>query len=197
MPTSCRLQPCRRIIGGRYGLSSKEFTPAMVKGIFDELAKPAPKNHFTIGIHDDVTHTSLAYDPGLLHGRSEDRARALLRTRFRRHGRRQQELHQDHRRRNSQLRAGLLRLRLQEVRLDDDIASALRTQPDSVDVPHHQASFVACHNFSFLEKMDVLEAAMPGRGLPAQFALSSRRSLGASLPKRRRKRSSARRSSST
>ena len=42
------------VIGGRYGLSSKEFTPAMVKGIFDELNKPAPKNHFTIGIDDDV-----------------------------------------------------------------------------------------------------------------------------------------------
>ncbi|MCB0157905.1 MAG: pyruvate:ferredoxin (flavodoxin) oxidoreductase, partial [Caldilineaceae bacterium] len=52
-----------RIIGGRYGLSSKEFTPAMVKGIFDEMAKEQPKNHFTIGIIDDVTHTSLDYDP--------------------------------------------------------------------------------------------------------------------------------------
>ncbi len=51
------------VIGGRYGLSSKEFTPAMVKGIFDELAKSAPKNHFTIGIEDDVTFTSLSYDP--------------------------------------------------------------------------------------------------------------------------------------
>ena len=52
-----------RIIGGRYGLSSKEFTPAMVKAVFDELKKPQPKNHFTVGIHDDVTHTSLDYDP--------------------------------------------------------------------------------------------------------------------------------------
>jgi len=51
-----------RIIGGRYGLSSKEFTPAMVRAIFDELKKEAPKNHFTIGINDDVTHTSLDYD---------------------------------------------------------------------------------------------------------------------------------------
>ena len=51
-----------RIIGGRYGLSSKEFTPAMVKSVFDELAKDKPKNHFTIGINDDVTHTSLEYD---------------------------------------------------------------------------------------------------------------------------------------
>ena len=52
-----------RVIGGRYGISSKEFTPAMVKGIFDKLKKPQPKNHFTIGIDDDVTHTSLSYDP--------------------------------------------------------------------------------------------------------------------------------------
>src|ERR1700694_2397660 len=45
-----------RVIGGRYGLSSKEFTPAMAKGIFDELKSSSPRNHFTIGIHDDVTH---------------------------------------------------------------------------------------------------------------------------------------------
>jgi pyruvate-ferredoxin/flavodoxin oxidoreductase len=51
-----------RIIGGRYGLSSKEFTPAMVRAVFDELLKKQPKNHFTIGINDDVTHTSLDYD---------------------------------------------------------------------------------------------------------------------------------------
>src|SRR5208283_1976414 len=51
-----------KIIGGRYGLSCKEFTPAMVKGVFDELKKPTPKNHFTVGINDDVSHTSLDYD---------------------------------------------------------------------------------------------------------------------------------------
>jgi pyruvate-ferredoxin/flavodoxin oxidoreductase len=51
------------IVGGRYGLSSKEFNPAMVKGIYDELLKEEPKNHFTIGINDDVSHTSLTYDP--------------------------------------------------------------------------------------------------------------------------------------
>lgn len=53
-----------RVVGGRYGLSSKEFTPAMVKGIFDELSKAKPKNHFTVGIIDDVTNTSIDYDPG-------------------------------------------------------------------------------------------------------------------------------------
>jgi pyruvate-ferredoxin/flavodoxin oxidoreductase len=51
------------VIAGRYGLSSKEFTPAMVKGVFDNLAKPAPKNHFTIGINDDLSGTSIDYDP--------------------------------------------------------------------------------------------------------------------------------------
>ena len=52
-----------RVIGGRYGLSSKEFTPAMVKAVLDEAGKAKPKNHFTVGIVDDVTHTSLEYDP--------------------------------------------------------------------------------------------------------------------------------------
>jgi pyruvate-ferredoxin/flavodoxin oxidoreductase len=52
-----------RVVGGRYGLSSKEFTPAMVKGVLDELTKERPKNPFTIGITDDVAHTSLDWDP--------------------------------------------------------------------------------------------------------------------------------------
>jgi pyruvate-ferredoxin/flavodoxin oxidoreductase len=51
-----------RVVGGRYGLASKEFTPAMVKGVFDELAAAKPRNHFTVGIVDDVTHTSLPWD---------------------------------------------------------------------------------------------------------------------------------------
>ncbi len=52
-----------RIIGGRYGLSSKEFTPAMCKAVYDEMTVKSPKNHFTVGIEDDVMHTSLRYDP--------------------------------------------------------------------------------------------------------------------------------------
>ena len=51
------------VIGGRYGLSSKEFTPAMAKGVFDHLRGEAPRNHFTVGIRDDVTHTSIDFDP--------------------------------------------------------------------------------------------------------------------------------------
>ena len=54
-----------KVIGGRYGLSSKEFTPAMVLGLFTEMTQAKPKNHFTLGIFDDVTHTSLEYDPNL------------------------------------------------------------------------------------------------------------------------------------
>ena len=57
-----KLSGMPRIIGGRYGLSSKEFTPAMIKGVFDEMKKDAPKNHFTVGINDDVCHTSIEYD---------------------------------------------------------------------------------------------------------------------------------------
>jgi pyruvate-ferredoxin/flavodoxin oxidoreductase len=52
-----------KVVGGRYGLSSKEFTPAMVKGVFDNLSRPNPQNHFTVGIVDDVTFTSIDYDP--------------------------------------------------------------------------------------------------------------------------------------
>ena len=66
-----------RVIGGRYGLSSKEFTPAMVKGIFDEMSVDQPKNHFTIGIVDDVTHTSLDYDPDF-DVESDDVVRAMF-----------------------------------------------------------------------------------------------------------------------
>ncbi|OQA47017.1 MAG: Pyruvate-flavodoxin oxidoreductase [Chloroflexi bacterium ADurb.Bin325] len=52
-----------RVIGGRYGLAGKEFTPAMCKAVFDNMAQAKPKNHFTVGIVDDVTHTSLDVDP--------------------------------------------------------------------------------------------------------------------------------------
>jgi pyruvate-ferredoxin/flavodoxin oxidoreductase len=52
-----------QVVGGRYGLSSKEFTPAMIKAVFDNLAQPSPKSHFTVGIDDDLWHTSLEVDP--------------------------------------------------------------------------------------------------------------------------------------
>ncbi len=52
-----------RVVGGRYGLSSKEFTPPMIKAVFDNLEEASPKNHFTVGIDDDLSHTSLPFDP--------------------------------------------------------------------------------------------------------------------------------------
>jgi len=58
----CQFGQMPVVVGGRYGLSSKEFTPGMIKAVFDELKQPHPKNHFTIGIHDDVSHTSLPWD---------------------------------------------------------------------------------------------------------------------------------------
>ena len=66
------------VIGGRYGLSSKEFTPGMVKAVFDELAKPQPRNHFTIGIHDDVMHSSLDWDESFRTDAHEDTFQALF-----------------------------------------------------------------------------------------------------------------------
>ena len=57
-----KLKSMPKVVGGRYGLSSKDFTPAMVKAVFDNLAAASPKNHFTVGIEDDVTHNSLACD---------------------------------------------------------------------------------------------------------------------------------------
>lgn len=66
-----------RVVGGRFGLSSKEFTPAMVQAVFDHLDAPQPKNHFTIGIHDDVTHTSLDYDRSFVI-EAEDVVRAVF-----------------------------------------------------------------------------------------------------------------------
>ncbi|MEY2466855.1 MAG: pyruvate-ferredoxin/flavodoxin oxidoreductase, partial [Verrucomicrobiota bacterium] len=58
-----RIKTLPRVVGGRYGLSSKEFTPAMVKAVFDNLSAHTPRNHFTVGINDDVSGTSLSYDP--------------------------------------------------------------------------------------------------------------------------------------
>ena len=66
-----------RIVGGRFGLSSKEFTPAMVKGVFDELNKPEPKNHFSVGINDDVTFTSIPFEPAFT-TEPDDQVRAVF-----------------------------------------------------------------------------------------------------------------------
>ena len=125
-----------RVIGGRYGLSSKEFTPAMAKAVFDELAAADPKRHFTVGITDDVTHLSLAPRHGVsLPAPGWREASGVLRDGFGRDRRRQQVLRQDHQREHRPVRAGVLRLRLQEGGLRHGLAPALRPQPDPLHVP--------------------------------------------------------------
>jgi pyruvate-ferredoxin/flavodoxin oxidoreductase len=157
------------VVGGRYGLSSKEFTPAMVKGIFDELAKPAPKNHFTIGIDDDVSHTSLTYDPAfstedaktvraLFYGLGSDGTVGANKNSIKIIGSETPNFAQGYFVYDSKKSGSMT-------------TSHLRFGPKPIRSTYliTQASFVACHNFSFLEKMNVLEAAMPG----AVFLLNS------------------------
>ena len=119
-------RPAPRVIGGRYGLGSKEFTPAMVKAVFDELAAalpPAPLH----GRDPRRRHPPRpGVGPRLPHGGPGNGPGHLLRARGRRHGGGEQEFDQDHRRGDGRLRPRLLRLRLEEVRLGDGLAPALR-----------------------------------------------------------------------
>ncbi|MGQ9501539.1 MAG: pyruvate:ferredoxin (flavodoxin) oxidoreductase [Anaerolineae bacterium] len=158
-----------RIIGGRYGLSSKEFTPAMVKGIFDEMTKAQPKNHFTVGITDDVTHMSIEYDPSF-DIESEDTVRAVFfglgsdgtvganHNSIRIIGEETDNYAQGYFVYDSR-KAGTVTI------------SHLRFGPKPIRAPYliNQASFVACHQFPFLERFDMLKYAMPG----AVFLLNS------------------------
>jgi pyruvate-ferredoxin/flavodoxin oxidoreductase len=157
------------VVGGRYGLSSKEFTPAMVKGIFDELSKPAPKNHFTIGIDDDVSHSSLIYDPNfstedpqtvraLFYGLGSDGTVGANKNSIKIIGDQTPNFAQGYFVYDSKKSGSMT-------------TSHLRFGPNPIRSSYliTRASFVACHNFSFLEKMDVVEAAMPG----AVFLLNS------------------------
>ena len=95
----------------------------------------SPKNHFTVGIVDDVTRTEPAGRSGLRHRARRRRARGLLRPRQRRHGQREQELDQDHRRAHRPARAGLLRLRLEEGGRGHRLAPAVRAAPDPLHLP--------------------------------------------------------------
>jgi pyruvate-ferredoxin/flavodoxin oxidoreductase len=151
-----------KVVGGRYGLSSKEFTPAMVKGIFDELSKPAPKNHFTIGIDDDVSHSSLTYDPSfstedpktvraLFYGLGSDGTVGANKNSIKIIGSETPNYAQGYFVYDSKKSGSMT-------------TSHLRFGPNPIRSSYliTRASFIACHNFSFLEKMDVVEAAVPG-----------------------------------
>jgi pyruvate-ferredoxin/flavodoxin oxidoreductase len=158
-----------RILGGRYGLSSKEFTPAMVKAVFDNAASEHPKNHFTVGIEDDVTHTSLKYDPefstedpetvrALFYGLGSDGTVSANKNSIKIIGEETESYAQGYFVYDSK-KAGAITV------------SHLRFGPRPIRSSYliSHASFVACHQFSFLERFDMLKAARPG----AVFLLNS------------------------
>ncbi|HEU5437993.1 MAG TPA: pyruvate:ferredoxin (flavodoxin) oxidoreductase [Ktedonobacterales bacterium] len=161
--------PMPRVIGGRYGLSSKEFTPAMVKAIFDELAAEPPKRHFTVGISDDVTRTSLAYDPAfsiesddtvrcVFWGLGSDGTVGANKNSIKIIGEQTPSYAQGYFVYDSK-KSGSLTI------------SHLRFGPRPIRAPYliSEASFVACHQFSLLERYDVLREAAPA----ATFLLNS------------------------
>ncbi|MGE3270237.1 MAG: pyruvate:ferredoxin (flavodoxin) oxidoreductase, partial [Chloroflexota bacterium] len=160
-----RFQQMPRIVGGRYGLSSKEFTPGMVKGIFDELAQERPKNHFTIGIEDDVTHTSLPYDPSfdiegadvvqaVFWGLGSDGTVGANKNSIKIIGEETPNYAQGY-------------FVYDSKKSGARTTSHLRFGPRPIQAPYliRRASFVAVHQFGFLERFDVLREADQGATL--------------------------------
>jgi len=150
------------VIGGRYGLSSKEFTPAMVKAVFDELAKAEPKNHFTVGIVDDVTHRSLEVDDtfdiesddvvrGVFFGLGADGTVGANKNSIKIIGEETDNYAQGYFVYDSK-KSGAITI------------SHLRFGPRPIRSTYliKQANFVGCHQWVFLDKYDVLDYAAPG-----------------------------------
>ena len=162
-------RPYPRVIGGRYGLSSKEFTPAMVKGVFDEMLKAEPKNHFTVGINDDLSHTSLQFDPAffidmpdtvqcVFWGLGADGTVGANKNSIKIIGEETDNYAQGY--------------FVYDSRKSGSVTTShLRFGPQPIRAPYliEQANFVACHQFVFLEQFDVLKYAAPG----AVFLLNS------------------------
>jgi pyruvate-ferredoxin/flavodoxin oxidoreductase len=151
-----------RIVGGRYGLSSKEFNPGMAKAIFDELKQGAPRNHFTVGILDDVTHTSLDYDAGfdiepenvvraIFFGLGADGTVGANKNSIKIIGESTELYAQGY-------------FVYDSKKSGSRTVSHLRFGPDPIESPYliASANFVACHQFSFVEKLDLLANARPG-----------------------------------
>ncbi len=150
------------VVGGRYGLSSKEFTPGMVKAVFDELSKPKPKNHFTIGIVDDVTHTSLPWDAdfdieppdtvrALFYGLGADGTVGANKNSIKIIGEETENFAQGYFVYDSK-KSGAVTV------------SHLRFGPKPIRSTYlvRRANFVACHQEQFLDRYDMLEAAAEG-----------------------------------
>ncbi len=157
------------VIGGRYGLSSKEYTPAMAKAVLDELKQPQPKRHFTVGILDDVTRLSLKWDPdfvteakgvtrAVFYGLGADGTVGATKNTVKIIGENTPLYAQGYFVYDSK-KSGAITV------------SHLRFGPQPIDSSYliGQADFVACHQFEFMEKLDVLELARPG----ATFLLNS------------------------
>ena len=151
-----------RIIGGRYGLGSKEFTPAMARAVFDELDRRAPKRDFTVGIVDDVTGLSIAVDEtfecesaktvrGIFFGLGADGTVGANKNTIKIIGEETDNFAQAYFVYDSK-KSGAVTI------------SHLRFGPDPIRAPYliSRASFVGCHQFSFLGRYDVLEAAEDG-----------------------------------
>ncbi|MDZ7290867.1 MAG: pyruvate:ferredoxin (flavodoxin) oxidoreductase [candidate division KSB1 bacterium] len=157
-----RLRSFPKIIGGRYGLSSKEFTPAMIKGVFDEMKKAEPKNHFTVGINDDVTHTSIAYDPSfsiepddviraMFYGLGADGTVSANKNTIKIIGEETPNYAQGYFVYDSK-KSGAMTV------------SHLRFGPRPIHSTYlvKQANFIGCHQFGFVEKYDMLSNLVEG-----------------------------------
>lgn len=157
------------VVGGRYGLGSKEFTPAMVKAVYDNLKSSSPKNHFTVGIIDDITNSSLPVDHTwqishegrfefVFFGLGSDGTVSANKNSIKIIGDETNNYAQGYFVYDSK-KAGTITI------------SHLRFGPEPIRSPYlcTKADFVACHNFSFLEKYDMLSLARPG----ATFLLNS------------------------
>ena len=157
------------VIGGRYGLSSKEFTPAMALSVYEELQKETPKQHFTVGIRDDVTNLSLAWDPdysteaadvtrAVFYGLGSDGTVGASKNSVKIIGE------------NTPLYAQGYFV-YDSKKAGSVTVSHLRFSPRPIQSTYliEGANFVACHQFNFLEKMDVLQLAGPN----AVFLLNS------------------------
>ncbi|MFQ6673876.1 MAG: pyruvate:ferredoxin (flavodoxin) oxidoreductase, partial [Fidelibacterota bacterium] len=156
------LKASPRVIGGRYGLSSKEFTPAMAKGVFDHLSGKSLTNHFTVGIRDDVTHTSLPYNPefstqsrgvmgALFYGLGSDGTVGANKNSIKIIGEHTDNYVQGYFVYDSK-KAGAITV------------SHLRFGKEPIRSSYlvSRASFVACHHWVFLERYDVLKHCEPG-----------------------------------
>ena len=151
-----------KTLAGRYGLGSKEFTPAMVKGVFDNAKSAAPKNHFTIGIIDDVTKTSIGYDPSfvlshvgrkecMFYGLGSDGTVGANKNSIKIIGDETNNFAQGYFVYDSKKAGGIT-------------VSHLRFGTEAIQSPYlcTNADFVACHNYSFVEKYDMLSNAKEG-----------------------------------